>query len=177
MVDELLRFAHQFPVVEYDPNRLEPPQVDLKPYLMELFEISGYDDADVHRGVEKEIPEDAYEPTDLDYRDTIQYPAYISSDGDESAHIVGYESITIHPLSEFDLDHADYERMRLSHEVAGAEITVCLTPYDLLVYEGRPLFAGDPPEHPIVSYPLHKKLDQNYAEELLADLEPPANFS
>jgi hypothetical protein len=176
MVDELLRFADQFPIVEHDPNRPEPPQIDIKPYLLELLEISGYDDAHLHQGVEIETTEDAYEPTDIDYRGTIRYPVYISNNAGESAHIVGYGDMTIPPLADFDLDHASYEKMRLYHEVADAEITICLTPYDLLVYSGRPLFAGESPEPPIVSYPLHEGLDRNNAEELSADLEPPADL-
>jgi len=177
MVDGLRRFADRFPIVEYDPNRLEPPQVDLKPHLLELFEILGYDDMHIHRGVEKKIPEDAYEPTDINYNDTIQHPIYISNNVDKSAHIVGFENITIPPLADFDLDHTDYEEMRLYYEVADTDITICLTPFDLLVYEGGPLFAGESPEPPIVSYPLHEDLAQNDAEELLTDLEPPADLS
>lgn len=177
MVDRILEFADQFPVVEYGPNRPEPPQVDLTSYLIELLEIAGYAEAEIHRDVEKEIPDDAYEPTDIDYTGSITFPAYLSEDKDDPAHIVGYGQPVLPPLSEHGLDHADYEKMRVHHEVAGTDKTICLTPFDLLVYEGQPLFAGDPPRQPFTSYPLHEDPDSDDAENLLAELEPPSDLS
>lgn len=177
MIDEIIKFSEQFPIVEYDPNRLEPPQVNLMPHLLELFEIVGYNNKNIHENVNKNIPEDAYEPTDIDYLDTIQYPIYISDNVDESAHIVAYESIINPPLSELNLNHADYEQMRVHHEAANADLTICLTPYDLLLYEGQPLFAGQSAEAPITSYPLHEGLKSVNAKSLLDDLESPAHLS
>lgn len=177
MHDQILEFANQFPIVEYNPDRLEPPQVNLVPYLIELFEIAGYSEAEIQQSVEIEVPDDAYEPTDMDHTGSITFPVYVSEVGEESAYMVGYEQPIIPPLSERGLDHVDYEQMRLHHDVSGADITLCLTPFDLLVYEGRPLFAGDPPEPPITSYPLHENLDRPVAERLFADIEASSDLS
>lgn len=176
MVSRILEFADQFPVVAYDPDRLEPPQVDLISYLVELFEILGYSEAHIHHAVEREIPEDAFEPADIEFRGSLTYPVYIAEDADASAHLVGYEAPIIPPLSEHGLDHADYERMRVYHEVADAEVTVCLTPFDLLVYEGRPLYAGNPPVPPVTSYPLWEDFDSELANDLQSELGPPPHL-
>lgn len=177
MADEILEFADQFPVVEYDPERPEPPQVSLIPLLIELLEIAGYAEGQIHQNVEKEIPDDAYEPSDVKYTESLTFSAYIAEDRDASAHIVGYEDPVIPPLSGDGLDHADYERMRVRHEVADAEITLGLTPYDLLIYDGMPLYAGNSPEPPITTYPLHEGFDSELARDLQEDLEPPSDLS
>lgn len=177
MSDKIREFADQFPVAEYDPDRCQPPQIGLTSYITELLEIAGYTEPQIHRGVEKKIPDDAYKPTDIEYTDTMTFPVYVAEDSDSSAHMVGYEDTVLPPLSEHGLSQADYEKMRIHHEVADADITVCLTPFDLLLCDGLPLYAGDSPEPPITSYPLHEYFDSDLSEDLQSELEPPSYFS
>lgn len=175
MTDTISSFVEEFPLVPVDAY---DPEVFVDPYLVRLLRIIGYDDSVIHRNVKIDVGDDVYEPTDLGPANSITYSVYVAEDPDSSPHLVGWGDDSIYPLSEGERGgHATYEALREAHETAKPNLTLLLTPYDLLVYDGSGSLFHGAAHAPIEYYSLHESdFDQETEQKLIDELEPPSDL-
>lgn len=175
MSDDLSSLIEEFPKAplgEIDPSTI---QGNLDTTLERILVLAGYNESDIQYGVEVDIKEDAYEPPDLEIESPLRIPIYISSSEDSSPYIVGSgdRSMVKSPFHG-NSDYFLYQSMIVFHETSGAEITLFLTPFDLLVYDGGGSAFHAEASGPIEYYPLH---DQEFSvqsgREMIGDLQPP----
>lgn len=175
MPPNLARLIDEFPLAP--PGETDPSTIrrDLDQCLHRLLEILGYQKSVIQRDVSLDIPDSIEQPTDVEFRSPLQIPLYVAEDQQSSPYLVGkgYRWMAPSPFRPSG-SHGLYEAMRVHHQTAEPEVTVFLTPFDLLIYDGTgSLFQPDAPT-PIEYYSLHKAgPETDYSRELKKLLRPP----
>lgn len=179
MPPDLARLIDEFPLAP--PGETDPSTIrrDLDQCLQQLLEIVGYPKSVLHHDVALDIPDSIEELTDVEFRSPLHSPLYVAEDQQSSPYLVGkgYRWMAPSPFRGSG-SHGLYEAMRVHHETAEPEMTVFLTPFDLLIYDGTgSLFQADAP-NPMEHYSLHEaEPETDYCREMKEFLRPPERLA